>query len=295
MQFQRHLETNRNNDSGETGLAATKMELNKQEPAQQVFATRELLEAILLHLDIGDLLPSAQRVSKRWNALIRTSSVLRKRLFLPPLPQDYLEGRMPSFPDSPDTPRLGPLEPINRLKSLLQEWFDGHETDDSHDKVRLYTTAAICNTEFRDMNPVISRFHHELHYYLEYRQGRCARFFSPDSDAVWHGFHTTALPREAVSVVHSYEDIMDDSRVVRRAAFLYPGASWRRMLVAAHGEATLTFMASELVVGATAIPTLAFLQGITAVGIEGRSGGEQESGGVTLGMLYDLMTLAFLD
>lgn len=50
--------------------------------AHAVFATFELLEAVLIQLSPADLLLSAQQVSKQWNAIIHTSFRLKRKLFL---------------------------------------------------------------------------------------------------------------------------------------------------------------------------------------------------------------------
>ncbi|KKK26829.1 hypothetical protein ARAM_003392 [Aspergillus rambellii] len=52
--------------------------------SQKVFDITELLEAILLETDMRTLLTSAQRVSRRWHALIQDSSALQMMLFFRP-------------------------------------------------------------------------------------------------------------------------------------------------------------------------------------------------------------------
>jgi hypothetical protein len=49
--------------------------------ANNVFETFELLEAILLLLPHRDLLVSAQRVSKRWQAVVQNSIYIQQKLF----------------------------------------------------------------------------------------------------------------------------------------------------------------------------------------------------------------------
>ena len=56
-----------------------------QEQAQtKVFATPELLEIILLHLDTRTLLVSAQRVCQTWTAQVQSSPAIQEALFFRP-------------------------------------------------------------------------------------------------------------------------------------------------------------------------------------------------------------------
>ncbi|KAJ5561113.1 hypothetical protein N7535_009310 [Penicillium sp. DV-2018c] len=61
------------------------MSLNNpsQEP-HRIFLINELLENILLHTDMRTLLTSAQRVSRTWNTMIKTSARLQESLFFKP-------------------------------------------------------------------------------------------------------------------------------------------------------------------------------------------------------------------
>ena len=56
------------------------------DPAEQVLSTTELLEIILLYVDPRTVLTSAQRVSRRWRALVTESPALQGALFLRPDP-----------------------------------------------------------------------------------------------------------------------------------------------------------------------------------------------------------------
>ena len=57
------------------------------QPAQtQFFATQELLEMLLVHLPIRDILLRAPLVSKHWKATIDTSPTLQHALFFRPVP-----------------------------------------------------------------------------------------------------------------------------------------------------------------------------------------------------------------
>ncbi|KAJ5120319.1 uncharacterized protein N7515_009707 [Penicillium bovifimosum] len=49
-----------------------------------IFLINELLENILLHMDTRTLLTSAQRVSRTWNIMIKTSTKLQETLFFEP-------------------------------------------------------------------------------------------------------------------------------------------------------------------------------------------------------------------
>jgi hypothetical protein len=59
---------------------------------QDVFGVPELLESIISHLPERDILTKAQRVSHAWNAMIKSSPTIRKKIWM--LPQ--LEGISPS-------------------------------------------------------------------------------------------------------------------------------------------------------------------------------------------------------
>lgn len=50
----------------------------------EIFGIPEILEAILLNIDIRDLLVSAQRICKHWRELVATSPRLQQRLFIAP-------------------------------------------------------------------------------------------------------------------------------------------------------------------------------------------------------------------
>ncbi|KAJ7763383.1 hypothetical protein B0H16DRAFT_1311169 [Mycena metata] len=89
-------------------------------PAQEtVLATPELLELILARLPMHDLLVTASRVSKMWNAVTRTPPLQRALFFLPdieptaPLTRNpLLMAMFPPFfaPENPDSgvPAGGP-------------------------------------------------------------------------------------------------------------------------------------------------------------------------------------------
>ena len=64
--------------------------------AEKVFATSELLEAILLDVQIDDILVNAQRVSKTWQMTIKSSPQLQQALFSRPVPS--LDTIKVSFP-----------------------------------------------------------------------------------------------------------------------------------------------------------------------------------------------------
>ncbi|KAJ5479510.1 hypothetical protein N7530_005019 [Penicillium desertorum] len=60
------------------------MSINKPSQPHDIFLINELLENILLHTDMRTLLTSAQRVSRVWNTMIRTSVRLQESLFFKP-------------------------------------------------------------------------------------------------------------------------------------------------------------------------------------------------------------------
>ena len=57
----------------------------------RLFSITEVLECILKHLDLPDLL-RAQQVSKWWNEGIQGSALLRKRLFQRPMEEEHVEN-----------------------------------------------------------------------------------------------------------------------------------------------------------------------------------------------------------
>jgi hypothetical protein len=71
---------------------------------QDVFGVPELLESIISHLPERDILTKAQRVSRAWNAMIKSSPTIRKKIWM--LPQ--LEAISPSH--SRQDPEEGVLQ-----------------------------------------------------------------------------------------------------------------------------------------------------------------------------------------
>jgi hypothetical protein len=68
--------------------------------SERVFDIPELFEAVLIHLPAGELLVSAQRVTKKWFELLNTSSQLQQKLFLRQYPernQDTVPTKNPLF------------------------------------------------------------------------------------------------------------------------------------------------------------------------------------------------------
>ncbi|KAK4183828.1 hypothetical protein QBC35DRAFT_507198 [Podospora australis] len=61
-----------------------------------VLNTVELLELILLHVDMGTLITSAQRVSQHWNRIITTSPALQQHLFFSPCPPSQSPKQTPN-------------------------------------------------------------------------------------------------------------------------------------------------------------------------------------------------------
>jgi hypothetical protein len=59
---------------------------------QAVFGVPELLESIIFHLPERDILTKAQRVSRAWNSMIKSSPIIRKKICMPP----QLEAISPS-------------------------------------------------------------------------------------------------------------------------------------------------------------------------------------------------------
>ncbi|EKV05730.1 MFS transporter, putative [Penicillium digitatum] len=60
------------------------MSISKSSRPHDIFLINELLENVLLHTDMRTLLTSAQRVSRVWNTMIRTSVQLQESLFFKP-------------------------------------------------------------------------------------------------------------------------------------------------------------------------------------------------------------------
>ncbi|KAK7957741.1 hypothetical protein PG996_010812 [Apiospora saccharicola] len=76
----------------------------------QVFGTTELLEHILVHLDVATFLISAQRVQRRWRALISDSPMQQRQLFFRGLPAPA-KGYAAAFLESSSSsgPQVNPL------------------------------------------------------------------------------------------------------------------------------------------------------------------------------------------
>jgi hypothetical protein len=99
-------------------ITSTKRQANLTPASHAVFATAELLEAILLHLESRDLLVAAQRVCRTWCELVKTSFRLQEVLFLREPTSSSLSRRLsprssrlalqPSGTTSPPSPRPGP-------------------------------------------------------------------------------------------------------------------------------------------------------------------------------------------
>lgn len=86
--------------------------------ASEVFAVPELLEKILLHLPILDLLTVAQRVNKTFLATITSSIHLRRALFFETRPQTQVEK------DAYAAPKINPL-----LRKMFPDKMDTTEME----------------------------------------------------------------------------------------------------------------------------------------------------------------------
>ncbi|KAL5342138.1 hypothetical protein BJX70DRAFT_395112 [Aspergillus crustosus] len=62
-----------------------------QSTTSAIFSTYEILEAILLEVDAITLLTSAQRISRFWNNLIKSSENLQIAMFLAPSRENHPE------------------------------------------------------------------------------------------------------------------------------------------------------------------------------------------------------------
>lgn len=80
-------------------------------PYHNVFATAELLESILRHLPVGDLL-LAQRVSRTFKNTISSSPMLQQNLFFQPRPVDRVSR-------AHNEPEMNPL-----LRDAFPPWFE---------------------------------------------------------------------------------------------------------------------------------------------------------------------------
>ncbi|KAK8081134.1 F-box-like domain-containing protein [Apiospora hydei] len=182
----------------------------------KVFDTTELLECILLHVDLATLLTSAQRVRRRWHELISDSPELQRHLFFRAIPEQpdkkssaaaaaALDGTSST---STRDPEVNPL-----LKDKFPLFF--YEPPAKTDTYSLQTL---------DTERGLSRS------YIR------SRYFVQDCDSQTRTFNFASFSRGPGS--RDWDRGMPERRLAmakseaRRAAFLRPGASWRRMLVA---------------------------------------------------------------
>ncbi|KAK8094811.1 hypothetical protein PG997_001496 [Apiospora hydei] len=169
-----------------------------QARASETFATAELLENILVHLDPKTFLTSAQLVQRRWRQQIHNSTPLQQQLFLRSIPAQYssprevnplLKEHFPIFfyerPAELDTvrpPRISPEDSDNDPEAS-HSWYNAMR------RWRIMRTEAACSA--------------------------CAIFRNDVRDDF-----ETRLPWAA------------SGERRRSEAFMRPGASWRAMLVA---------------------------------------------------------------
>ncbi|KAJ1328181.1 F-box domain-containing protein [Microdochium nivale] len=110
---------------GEKTAVSMQVARRHASPARQkVFATPELLELILLHLDLRTLLTVVQRVSRGWKAFIRSSAPLRRELYLPSyVVDDTISSDGTSRPAGGE--RFGPPLFSPLLQEVFPSWFKG--------------------------------------------------------------------------------------------------------------------------------------------------------------------------
>ncbi|KAJ5423638.1 hypothetical protein N7491_008854 [Penicillium cf. griseofulvum] len=128
-----------------------------------VFLINELLENILLHTDMRTLLTSAQRVSRTWSTMIKTSVKLQESLFFKP---SKFEISDPPPAPSQSTPRRHPLGSIlpqaasnlrvknRRYKQISTTGTGASQAQDLSSKRRqLETNAAATTTGINNRSP----------------------------------------------------------------------------------------------------------------------------------------------
>ncbi len=114
---------------------------DRQTAVQQVLATPELLEIILVELSFYDLLVRAQRVNRVFHSIIRASPQIQKSLFFLPATDGSVSGPCPFLRNSRDgghkmfvDRRPGQYSrslerekqlPTNRVKNYSCEWTNG--------------------------------------------------------------------------------------------------------------------------------------------------------------------------
>ncbi|KAL3438220.1 hypothetical protein BDV09DRAFT_118507 [Aspergillus tetrazonus] len=159
---------------------------------ERALSIPELLEQILLHLDMQDLLTSAQRVNKRWQHIISTSPRLQQTLFFRPIAPPARPSRQyTAFPKTPlGAARRRELSPYRAqvratLNPLLVKQFGSEFFNTGSDSCQ-------CLSDW---------------VYLD-----------AGMQAPW-----------SVKVGSSL--LRPDERGARERAFRHPNASWRRMLV----------------------------------------------------------------
>ncbi|RDW86946.1 F-box protein [Aspergillus mulundensis] len=175
---------------------------------ETVLCIPELLEHILFHLDMQDLLVSAQRVNKHWHATITTSPKLQQALFFRPISQPAKPPiQYPSYPQG-QTPLW------KRRRSETKPYTD-----------ELSTT----------LNPLLVK-----HFGSEFFNTSSGHTANNDNDWVYLDEKMQA----PWSVKVGSNLLRTDETGPAETAFRYPTASWRRMLVSQPPQPGLGYIRS---------------------------------------------------
>ncbi|KAK7955690.1 uncharacterized protein PG986_004912 [Apiospora aurea] len=186
----------------------------------QVFGTTELLECILLHVDLATLLTSAQLVHRRWHELTRDSPALQRHLFFR------------AIPEQPD--KKGSAAAAAAASAALDETSSTSTRDPEvnpllKDKFPLFFYEPPAKTDTYSLQALDTQRGLSRSYIR-------SRYFAHDFHSQTRTFNFTSFSRGPGS--RDWDRGMPERRPAmveseaRRAAFLRPGASWRRMLVA---------------------------------------------------------------